>query len=142
MLLKNTFYRCVPEVLLSILLFQNSDEGLDLEISKSAGFGKTCFVVADVELTVYEMHICFDTRASRENGRIHRDFVPIVVVRVARDGCDIAGEIGWIPIETFCSCSGFSPVLWWIICVRGSKDFDQRDDEEDCSTEDQLDIFV
>ena len=94
-----------------VLLLQNVEERVNVQVGESAVGREGVGVVAYIEFLVEEPHISLNADTAGMDGFVERDFAPVVVVRMAGDGFDVAGEISGPVREALRRLSRVSPVL-------------------------------
>jgi hypothetical protein len=93
-----------------VLPLENLDQRIDVERPKSSVWLQSGNIVPDEQILSMQPDIRFDADAPDMQCREQRNFPPVVIVGMARDGQDVPEEIRGIPSQALCARARASPV--------------------------------
>ena len=100
-----------------VLLLEDLEDGINVQVVKGTIRRQSVCVVSDIKFLVEEPHISFHPDTAGIYGFIERHFAPVVVVGMASNGSDVAGEVSGPMRESFRWLPGVSPVFEYPIEV-------------------------
>ena len=104
-----------------VLFVQNVEEWINVQALESTVWCQGICVVPDIQLLVEEPHISFYANTTCMDGFVQRYFAPVVVVRMAGNGPNVAGKVGGPVRESFRWLSRVSPVFEYPIEIIGEE---------------------
>jgi len=107
-----------------VLLCQDVKERINVQTLQSAIWCQGICVVADVQLLIEEPHISFYANTTCMDGFVQRYFAPVVVVRMAGNGSNVASKVGGPVGESFRWLSNVSPVFEYPIEIIGEERYE------------------